>query len=222
MDTPDKETARSVIQFNKNGFGFSTTGINGPYRNAWTIDGNLVADFITTGTMLADRIRGGTLELGGTGLGKDGSIIVKNASGTTIGYWDKTGLHVLTGTISGSQISGSIFTGGAIDVGVLRADAGGVQFGDYYVSADGTNQLHSSDGSVVIQTARGGPFGKYAAINLSSQAGTTILSDHHLETPFVNAKQINGDCELFGDNWWKGYSLFEALDFLNDKINNLR
>lgn len=221
MDTPDKETARSVIQFNKNGFGFSTTGINGPYRNAWTIDGNLVADFITTGTMLADRIRGGTLELGGTGLGKDGSIIVKNASGTTIGYWDKTGLHVLTGTISGSQISGSIFTGGAIDIGVLKADAGGAQLGDYYVSADGSNLLRSTDGSVVVQTAQGGPFGKYAAINLSSQAGTTILSDHHLETPFVDAKQINGDCKLFGNNWWDHYSLFEALDYLYNKIESL-
>lgn len=221
MDTPDKETARSVIQFNKNGFGFSTTGINGPYRNAWTIDGNLVADFITTGTMLADRIRGGILELGGTELGKDGSIIVKNASGTTIGYWDKTGLHVLTGTISGTQISGSIFTGGAIYAGVLRADAGGAQLGDYYVSADGSNLLRSTDGSVVAQTAQGGPFGKYAAINLSSQAGTTILSDHHLETPFIDAKQINGDCVLFGDNWWRNYSLFDALDFLYNKIENL-
>lgn len=70
MDTPDKETAKSVIQINKNGIGFSQTGINGPYGNAWTIDGNLLADYITVGTMLADRIRGGILEMGGTGLGK--------------------------------------------------------------------------------------------------------------------------------------------------------
>ena len=50
MNTPDKNTATHVIQLNQNGLGFSTTGINGPYRNAWTIDGNLVADFITSGT----------------------------------------------------------------------------------------------------------------------------------------------------------------------------
>ncbi len=112
------------------------------------------------------------------------------------------------------------FTGN-LESQTFYANGGAVGFGDYYVSANGSNLLRSTDGSVVIQTAQGGPFGKYAAINLSSQAGTTILSDHHLETPFVNARQINGDCELFGGNWWTGYSLFEALDYLNDKINNL-
>lgn len=113
------------------------------------------------------------------------------------------------------------FTGN-LESQTFYANGGAVGFGDYYVSANGSNLLRSTDGSVVIQTSQGGPFGRYAAINLSSQAGTTILSDHHLETPFINARQINGDCELFGGNWWKGYSLFEALDFLNDKINNLR
>lgn len=127
MDTPDKDTATSVIQFNKNGFGFSTTGINGPYRNAWTIDGNLVADFITAGTMLADRIRGGMLEVGGSGLGKDGIITVKNASDAVIGTWDKTGLHVLLGVIEGSEIRGSSIIGGAINIGS----------GTFYVSEDG-------------------------------------------------------------------------------------
>lgn len=63
MNTPDKETATNVIQFNQNGIGFSTTGINGPYKNAWTIDGKLIADYITGGTMLADRIRGGMLDI---------------------------------------------------------------------------------------------------------------------------------------------------------------
>ena len=127
MDTPDKDTSHSVIQINKNGIGFSTTGINGPYSNAWTIDGNLVADFITTGTMLADRIKGGMLEVGGTGLGKDGTITVKNASGTVIGTWDKTGLHVLLGVIEGSTIKGAAIIGGAINIGA----------GTFYVSEDG-------------------------------------------------------------------------------------
>ncbi len=112
---------------------------------------------------------------------------------------------------------------GNINIGdVFEVSEDGVSFGDYYVSADGSNVLRSTDGTVVIQTAKGGPFGKYAAINLSSQAGTTILSDHHLETPFVNAKQINGDCELFGDNWWRRYTLFEALDYLYNQIENLK
>jgi uncharacterized protein YlzI (FlbEa/FlbD family) len=112
------------------------------------------------------------------------------------------------------------FTGN-LESQTFYANGGAVGFGDYYVSANGSNLLRSTDGSVVIQTAQGGPFGKYASINLSSQAGTTILSDHHLETPFVNARQINGDCELFGNNWWQHYSLFGALDYLYNKIESL-
>lgn len=62
MDAPSVETAKNVIQINKNGIGFSNTGIDGPYTNAWTIDGQLLADFITAGTMQAERIRGGILQ----------------------------------------------------------------------------------------------------------------------------------------------------------------
>ena len=56
MDTDDETTARQVIRINENGIGFSTHGINGPYTNAWTIDGALNADFITTGTLDADQV----------------------------------------------------------------------------------------------------------------------------------------------------------------------
>lgn len=62
LDTPDMATAQKVLRINENGIGFSTTGVNGQYRNAWTIDGQLVADFITTGTMSADRVRTGVLQ----------------------------------------------------------------------------------------------------------------------------------------------------------------
>lgn len=51
LDTNDKDTARSVLRINKNGIGFSTTGFDGPYTNAWTIDGNLNASYITTGIL---------------------------------------------------------------------------------------------------------------------------------------------------------------------------
>lgn len=93
MDTPDKETATSVIRINKNGIGFSTTGYNGIYRNAWTIDGNLVADFITTGTMLADRIMGGTLTMGGYD-NKNGIIKIKDSSGIVRITLDVDGINV--------------------------------------------------------------------------------------------------------------------------------
>ena len=61
MDEPEVEQAVNIIRMNKNGIGFSTNGIGGPYANAWTIDGRLVADFITTGTLTAVLIKAGIL-----------------------------------------------------------------------------------------------------------------------------------------------------------------
>lgn len=58
MDAPDKNQAMNIIQINKNGIGFSTSGIAGPYTNAWTIDGHLVADFITVGKLFGIDIEG--------------------------------------------------------------------------------------------------------------------------------------------------------------------
>ena len=179
-----------------------------------------MADFITAGTMLADRVKGGILEIGGSGFAKDGKIVVYNASGVQIGYWDKTGLHVYEGVIEGSRIRG-----GTIAVGPLSADMGGVYMGDYYVSADGSNIFQAGDGSVVLQTADGGPLGSYTSFRLSSGVGETILSDHHIRTGAAEVKYIWGSCKLSnGDgvtNWWAGYSLFEALDYLYNKISNL-
>lgn len=62
MDTDDIDTAVNVIRMNLNGIGFSTSGYNGPFETAWTIDGHFVADYIDTGTLNADLIKTGTIE----------------------------------------------------------------------------------------------------------------------------------------------------------------
>lgn len=61
MDTDDPVTAEKVWRWNLNGLGYSDNGINGPYRLAMTMDGQIVADFITTGTLDANLIKTGTL-----------------------------------------------------------------------------------------------------------------------------------------------------------------
>ena len=61
MDTNDSTTATKVWRWNLNGLGYSKTGINGPYGLAVTMNGAIVADYITTGTLNADRIKAGTL-----------------------------------------------------------------------------------------------------------------------------------------------------------------
>lgn len=56
MDAPKKEDAQYVLRINAGGIGFSKTGFDGPYTSAWTIDGSFNADFITAGTIAAERI----------------------------------------------------------------------------------------------------------------------------------------------------------------------
>jgi phage minor structural protein len=62
MDTENEGTAKNVWQWNKNGLGYSSTGINGPYGLAMTNDGSIVADFITSGVLNANIIRAGTID----------------------------------------------------------------------------------------------------------------------------------------------------------------
>ena len=61
MDTPDINTSTKIWRFNKNGLGYSSTGYSGPYGLAMTANGEIVADFVTTGTMSANRVRTGLI-----------------------------------------------------------------------------------------------------------------------------------------------------------------
>lgn len=106
LDQPGIETAQDVWRWNKGGFGHSSSGYNGPYTTAITQDGAIVADFITAGTMLANRIHGGTLTLGGQGNG-NGQMIILNAAGTKVAGMDSTGLYARAGQIAGWKIGAS-------------------------------------------------------------------------------------------------------------------
>lgn len=224
MNTPDKNTAQNVIQINQNGLGFSTTGIHGPYRNAWTIDGNLVADFITTGTMLADRVRGGTLEVGGSGIGRDGQIVVKDVNNQVIGYWDKTGLHVYRGVLRGPEI-----IGGSIEIGdgLFYAGDDGVSLGDYYISSNGTNELVSSNGYVKIDCKdrpAGSPGLEYAALHLGGggYGGVEILGTGQINCGGIRSETIECyDIKFPQSSWADGWSLLRMLEDLYDRVNNL-
>lgn len=50
MDTPDINTAVNIWRWNSGGLGHSSKGYDGPYDTAITMDGQIVADYITAGT----------------------------------------------------------------------------------------------------------------------------------------------------------------------------
>lgn len=61
MDTDDITTATKVWRWNQNGLGYSSTGYAGTYGTAMTADGEIVADFVKTGTLNANLIKAGVI-----------------------------------------------------------------------------------------------------------------------------------------------------------------
>lgn len=56
MNAPSKEEATLVMQVNMNGIGFSRDGFDGPYKNAWTIDGVFLGEYIKAGSVQAEAL----------------------------------------------------------------------------------------------------------------------------------------------------------------------
>ena len=74
MDTADIMTAMNVWRWNLGGFGYSSTGINGPYETAITMDGSIVGKFITALTISGEQITGGTIS----------GVNIQQVNGTTV------------------------------------------------------------------------------------------------------------------------------------------
>lgn len=90
---------QKMWKFNKGGLGYFPHGYtSGNVNLALTMDGKINADFITTGTMAANRIFGGTLTVGGID-NTNGVILVKNASGANTGLFDNSGITLTEGRI---------------------------------------------------------------------------------------------------------------------------
>lgn len=65
LDAPNIKEAVRVWRWNSGGLGFSETGYNGKYSTAITMDGSIVADFITAGTLQGVRIIADDGKIGG-------------------------------------------------------------------------------------------------------------------------------------------------------------
>ncbi|MBQ6040049.1 MAG: phage tail protein [Oscillospiraceae bacterium] len=136
MDTDDIETATSVWRMNSGGIGYSSTGYHGSFGTAITMDGHIIGSFIAAGSIYADRIRGGTLLMGGTD-NVNGVIEVADASGNIVCRLDQNGAdifgQVLTRDAAGYwvQLIGGQLIGG---------------FGnDKYVTIDASADIYSPD-----------------------------------------------------------------------------
>lgn len=89
LDAPSIDEAVNVWRWNVGGLGFSRNGYNGPYETAITADGQIVADFITSGSLVANIIKAGVIQ------SQDGSS-----------YWDlESGEVVLRAYVSTDEFA---------------------------------------------------------------------------------------------------------------------
>lgn len=164
MDTADINTCKSCIQLNKNGLGFwkSSDGGSaktGPYTNAWTIDGNLVASFITALTLTGLKINNGS---GTFSVSEDGTVVANRLSSKSADITGGTiNLQTSSETTSAIQLSHNEWT---------------VRISPLEIRIDNA----SISGHVVIQAgAVFGYNGERQTFTLSTEDGSLTLCDEN-------------------------------------------
>ena len=111
MNTPDVSTSTRIWRWNQAGLGYSSSGYSGTFGLAMTANGEIVADYITTGTLSADRINGGTIT--GVAINNGSNTFKVDANGN---------LTASSATITGGAISGTTLNIGS---GAFQVDANG-------------------------------------------------------------------------------------------------
>lgn len=119
-DNPDPLLATKVWRFNSAGWGASEHGYNGPFTMGATFLQGFIADFITAGTLSADRIAAnsiGVSKLSGTI--ENGSWEIDFDNGTlTIGSISAS--EITSGTLDASEITVTNLNADNITVGTLN------------------------------------------------------------------------------------------------------
>ena len=164
MDTADINTCKACIQLNKNGLGFCKSSDGGsaktgPYTNAWTIDGNLVASFITALTLTGLKINNGS---GTFSVSEDGTVVANRLSSKSADITGGTiNLQTSSETTSAIQLSHNEWT---------------VRISPLEIRIDNA----SISGHVVIQAgAVFGYNGERQTFTLSTEDGSLTLCDEN-------------------------------------------
>ena len=90
-DNEDLEQAQKIWRWNLNGLGYSSTGLEGTYGLAMTMNGEIVADYITTGVLRSLQIINGnkfSVDTDGKVIAKDieAEGVIKASSGQIAGF----------------------------------------------------------------------------------------------------------------------------------------
>lgn len=182
MNTPSIATATKVWRWNKSGLGYSSTGYAGPYGLAMTADGEIVADFITTGVLNADLIKAGTIsDTGGnstidmtTGVAKMKNLKAINS----LELIDTS--SAIRGTVKYNSVDGASFevlNGNGGRLAIMQQNTKGGAF--FVLNTSGTNvgslQVGTNGGNFAISNNAGN--GVCFIQGNNAQGGTLSLLD---------------------------------------------
>lgn len=149
MDTPNKSTAQEVWQWNLNGLGHSSTGINGPYDTAITQNGSINAYFITSGLINGNMIQAGSISSGS--ISQDYTNTIYNAinqSSETLNQSFTAADAALESAITAAytaMIDGDVETLTA-SISELRQTIDGLELSFATQIIGGTNKVQNSSG----------------------------------------------------------------------------
>ncbi|MBG9583606.1 endopeptidase [Bacillus thuringiensis] len=153
MDTKDEKSAKKVWQWNLNGLGYSSTGVNGPYGTAITSDGRIVADFITAGTLSGNLVQGG--EITGATLRTSDSVNYVNISKQFIRLYESSKTRVFLGYYKNSrnEIQPTLILGGDSDSTGANGAIMVYQFSDTSVKSGGIGMTKGLEGNGYLNAA---------------------------------------------------------------------
>lgn len=174
MDDPDITQAVKVWRWNQAGLGYSSTGYAGPYGLAMTANGEIVADFITAGTLNANLIKAGVIE----DAAGNSTIDMSNGAAVMKDFKAKNSFQFL--------------------------DENGAEKGYFsYTSADGTNLiLKNQSGDLMIwllSDSLGGSICVYNA-NTKKTAVEATVDGNNAGVVYVNNSSGTDKIDLLGYN----------------------
>lgn len=237
MDDPDYTQATKLWRFNKNGIGFSSTGYNGTYKQAWTMDGAFYTDWVTAGRMTAALIKTGIItgQKGSMQIDVDNGTITlgNNALRITAGNFklDANGNVTITGTISNGKTSlnsskDGVYIGtDGISIGTFKgADASSTGF---KVTDGGTVTL----GGITFflpngNTSAYGLWAKNNGTHIGSGGPCDFNSDGdgtaNKRNYLRNGTTLYGGVDVYAGMWMSGDLRFDSShDYMIDDVNEI-
>lgn len=206
-DDPDPTMAEKVWRFNYEGWGASANGYSGPFSMGATFAQGFIADFITAGTLSADRIGANT-------------IAVSKLTGTiSNGDWE---IDFENGTLTIGSISASEITSGTLDasdITVTNLNADNITTGTLNVARIADESITGE--KIGIGEITGGVSGGVATGNiaLNSVSGYN-LSNYTLGDLQVSPSGLSTASLSDGVNSSLGYADFSNDVFNGDQIAN--